>query len=138
MRNFKLRLIVAQGKKTFGASPDDINRILKSPQFIATPPKVIPGKRNISVSKSTDTKEVTARDVQNMSAVGMDIVSKLMNTIRERSQGLTFKVTPANQPLWVAGKAIFGPQWDGNITFAMFEYLLKINRQFMTALKGNG
>ena len=132
----RLKLIVVQGKKTIGVSPNDLGRILKSPRFATTPPKVVPKKKNNIVTLKADTKKVTARDVLNTTRLGMDIAGKLMDVVRSRAQHLVMTVDRSkNEALHTACRAVFGQDWNGKITFAAYEELLQRHKAYLDVLR---
>lgn len=131
-----VELIVAQGNKTLGLSPIDIDKILSGPVFQPVRPKIVSKKVSVESIDTTKPKTPTPNDVVKAAHLGMDVAGKLMDIIRKRAKYFTMTVDPVKQPdLYYACQVMFD-DFNGKVTFAQYEEMLRLHRTLTGGLRG--
>ena len=128
-----LRLVVSR-KKYIKSSPDGY-KLGYDPVF--TPPK-----RRVKSSTPTgrmkDTSEeptLTAEDIVQGCDRNLQTVDQLLDKLRNRCKNLTMKVNRSSQPVLFESCTRFFDNFDGEITFDMYEKVLRLNTQLCRQLR---
>jgi hypothetical protein len=93
-----LQLIIVSGDRTIGASPEDIDLLLRSPIFRPVKAKTIRGKKNRVVQLLDETELDTNRQkrvkVKAKSELVSDLAGKMLEVVKKRCNSIVMTVDP--------------------------------------------
>jgi len=135
IKKIDCQFIVAEGFRALESTSYGVQEMMSSPVFSLKPPRTITKAKANYVSKTkTEEGKATTKEIIYGTRLAMNMVLDIASVIRGRGKNYVMKVDQTKQPdLYRAGQVLFGSNFDGTITFAMYEatisYLSQITQQ---------